>query len=80
MTYWKVEQKCCFDRSSHIVKTWYFKSEKEANEFKEKGNKILEEAKAYDHGIYGPEKIEVNISEVDVELNKLKKDYENYVY
>ena len=80
MTYWKVEQKHCFDTCSHRVNVWYFKSEKEANEFIIKGNKILEESKAYSDGIYGPEKIEVNISEVDVELNKLKKDYENYVY
>ena len=80
MTYWKLEEKHCFDTCSRVVKTWYFETEKEANEFKTKGNQILEEAKAYANGIYGPEKIEVNISEVDVELAKLAKEYEGYVY
>ncbi len=81
MTVYKVELKQCFDTSSSVAKTYYFNSEKDANEFVEEGNQILTNSKAYDYGLYGPEMLEINIVEdISLELNQLKQDFKDYRY
>ena len=80
MTYYKVEMAQSFDTSSWVVKTWHFKSESEAKSFVEKGNAILKKSKAYDYDICEPEPIEINNDNVDMELKKLEKEFENYKY
>lgn len=80
MIYYKVEMFQCFDTSSWVVKTWYFKSESEANSFTEKGNAILKKSKAYDYSIYVDGPMKINNDNVEVELKKLEKEFENYKY
>ena len=81
MTVYKVELTQSFDRSSSVEKTYYFNNEKEANEFIEEGNQILTNSKAYDYGLYGPYKVEINIVEdFNLELNQLKQDFKDYRY
>lgn len=80
MTYYKVEMHQCFDTCSSVVATWYFKSESEANNFIEKGNAILEKSRAYDYHIYDEGQMEINNDNVEVELKKLEKEFENYKY
>lgn len=81
MIVYKIELIQSFDRTSSVSKTYYFNNEKDANEFIEEGNQILTGSKAYDYGLYGPEKVEINIVEdINKELNQLKQDFKDYRY
>ena len=81
MTVYKVELKQSFDTSSSVVKTYYFNNEKDANEFIEEGNQILTNSNAFDYGLYGPRKEDINIVEdTNKELNNLKQEFKNYRY
>ena len=81
MTVYKVELTQSFDTTSDVYKEYYFNNEKDANEFIEEGNQILTNSKAYDYGLYGPDKVEINIVEdVNKELNTLKQDFKDYRY
>lgn len=81
MKYYRVELVREFDRTSSVIKTYDFNNEDKAKEFIEEGNQILTNAKAFDYGLYGPNKVEINIVEdTDKELNKLKQDFKDYVY
>lgn len=82
MELWKVELVYGFDRISRVSQTYYFKTQKEAKEFTEKGNEILHRNEAYySYGLRMKEyPVDFELNEVDKELDKLAKEFKNYVY
>ena len=84
MKLWKVEFTHSWDRSSSVIRNYYFETEEEAKEFVEKGNEILHRNEAYYCHSLSMDKwnnpIDITVGEVNKELNKLADEFKDYKY